>query len=175
MKAVAIKQVVVKLQIKELIVLLSVSIVLPFLIHLFPTIGEVPAGARLLPMFYAPLIAAIFLDVHIAVIVGLFSPILNFLFRQHPDPQRLFLITFQLVVFSVMVSIVQKKWKNFWGTALISYCGAVVAAVFMTVLSLPVLPEAEAIISAALLGLPGIAVITLLNIVLLHYKKERSR
>ena len=40
---------------------LAGAIALPFLAHLLPAIGNVPMGARLLPIFVAPLLALILL------------------------------------------------------------------------------------------------------------------
>ncbi|MDO9128438.1 MAG: hypothetical protein Q7U34_01085 [Anaerolineales bacterium] len=46
------------LQIPAALVTLGLMWLFPFLVHLIPSIGTVPLGARLLPIFYAPLLAA---------------------------------------------------------------------------------------------------------------------
>lgn len=59
---------------RELGVLLSLSVMFPFMIHLLPVPEDARLGPRLLPMFYAPLLAALLGRTQTALIVAVAAP-----------------------------------------------------------------------------------------------------
>ena len=69
---------------RELGILLCLSVMFPFLIHIIPVPGNAQLGPRLLPMFYAPLLAALLGRTRSAVAVALLAPWLNWALTAHP-------------------------------------------------------------------------------------------
>jgi hypothetical protein len=128
MNSVAVKRVWGVLEVRETAFVLAVSVALPFTIHLLPAIAARPVGAMLLPMFYAPLIAVILFRPHVAIITGLLSPLLNSRLTGHPLPEMAGLLTFELVLFSVIALLIQRRWKSFPGSAVFAYLAAVLSA-----------------------------------------------
>lgn len=165
MKAIALKKTLVKLQVKETVLILAASVTLPFLVHLVPPIRGIPLGARLLPIFYAPFIAVILFKPHVAIIAGLFSPILNSLFTGYPLPEIIAVLTIELVVFSVISYLIQRRWRDFRGTAPLAYLAALLSVSCL-------LRSMEFFISTAFNALPGIAVLALMNIFLLRLRPK---
>lgn len=161
MDTVTLKKTLISLEVRETAVVLAASVVLPFLVHLVPPLAAIPLGARVLPMFYAPFIAVILFRPHVAIITGLFSPILNSLLTGHPLPEKVFVLTIELVLFSIISYLIHRKWKNFWGAAPLAY--------LVTVLSvMSLLGSIEFLIGTIVMSFPGLAILLLINIFLLR-------
>lgn len=79
---------------------LALSAALPVLVHLLPVTGGMPAGARLLPIFFAPLIAALMGRPAAALTAALLAPFVNHLLTGMPVAAALPNITMQLLVFT---------------------------------------------------------------------------
>ena len=156
------------LQIVETVLLLAGSVFLQFIIHLIPSTGT-PLGAVLLAMFYAPLIAIIFFRIHVALVVGLLSPIINYLVTGAPKAELLTLMTVELVVFTVLLYF----FLNINGIKKISALLAVLIALLISpsILSLIDIAQTNNIIQSITLAVPGIAILSLLNYFLLRYKE----
>ncbi|MES1167144.1 MAG: hypothetical protein ABUL68_04005, partial [Pseudomonadota bacterium] len=84
---------------RELGILLCLSVLFPFMIHLVPVPGNAQLGPRLLPMLYAPLLATLWGRLRSAVSVALLAPWLNWVLTGHPSPPGAIAMTVQLLVF----------------------------------------------------------------------------
>ena len=160
MNTITLKKTLVQLQVKETVIVLAMSVILPFIIHLIPSVAGVPTGARLLPMFYAPFIAVVLFRLHVAIIAGLLSPILNSLLFGLPLPEKVSVLMLELVVFSVISYLIHRKWRDFWGTAPLAYLASVLIVTCL-------LGSIDFFLSTIVNALPGIAVLTVINIFLL--------
>lgn len=165
MNIVTLRKTLVQLQVKETALVLAVSVILPFVIHLIPLFAGMPTGAMLLPMFYAPFIAVILFQPHVAIIAGLLSPTLNSLLMGYPLPEIITILTLELVVFSVIAYLIHRRWKNFRGTAPLAYLASVLIVAC-------VLGSIDFFLQTIVNALPGIAVLTLINIFLLRFYSE---
>ena len=96
-----------KIQIKEAAIILGITILMPFIIHLLPIVDNVPIGARLLPIFYAPLIAVIFFRWHVGLLAALLAPVINFLITGSPQWQVVIILTYELTLFVVFISLLK--------------------------------------------------------------------
>ncbi len=85
--------------VSELGILLALSLLFPFLIHLVPVPDDVRLGPKLLPMFYAPLLGALLGRTRSAILVALAAPWLNWLLTSHPAPLGAVVMSLQLAVF----------------------------------------------------------------------------
>ena len=97
-----------KYQIKEIIFVLAFSILLQVLIHLIPS-GSTPLGAVLLPLFYAPFIAALFYRVHVGLTVAVLSPICNYLITGNPVIGLIGIVTLELVIFVLLTKLLNSQ------------------------------------------------------------------
>jgi hypothetical protein len=108
MGSLTFKKTFVVLEVKGTLLILSLSIVLPFFVHL---VFGATIAQRLLPMFYAPLIAAFFFRPHVAIICGLLSPTLNWLITGLPTADKILVLTLKLVVFAIVACILSRKFR----------------------------------------------------------------
>lgn len=88
---------------------LAASVALPFLVHLLPPMGGVPAGARLLPIFLAPLIAILYRQPLAALTAALLAPYVNHLLTGMPASADVIVITVQLLVFGGVVTLLSRR------------------------------------------------------------------
>ncbi len=109
------------LQVKQTVLILAATMLTPFFVHLFPPIGNVPLGAQLLPMFYAPFIAVIFFRKHVALLAALLAPTLNYLITGFPSVQLVTILTFELLLFVQIVSLLNNYEKLAYVKAPLAY------------------------------------------------------
>ena len=139
------------------------SFALPFVSHLVPQSG-IPLGARFLPIFYAPLLAAAFFPPVVALVASLLAPLLNHLLLGNPPLPMTAQLTAELLTFSAAVLLL-KKYVPLWFSAPLGYLIAKVL-VFFTATPAPLArPDAwSALGSSLLVALPGLALLTLLGL-----------
>ena len=164
-----------KLQIKETILLLSLSVVFPFLIHLVPELNGVPMGAILLAMFFAPLIAARFFKFHVGLSIAFLSPLINFMITGNPKAILLPVMILQLITFVISLKLLDKIRSARPVSSLFSYIFSVfVSAIF--ILSIPgILPDSAPklfLITSLLNALPGIALLVAVDFVIRKLKND---
>jgi hypothetical protein len=86
---------------------LAASIVLPLLVHLIPVEAGPPAGARLLPIFFATLVVALRFGAVPALAVAVLSPLLNRLLTGMPAGPMLPTLLIELTAFVVLILVVR--------------------------------------------------------------------
>lgn len=108
---------------------LVLAALLPVLVHLLPAAGGIPVGQRLLPIFYAPLIASFLGQPVVALAAALLAPFLNNLLTGSPAPALLPGVTTQLLVFTVLLMLVARSGRPALALlAPVAYLGAYFAA-----------------------------------------------
>lgn len=160
---------------RETTVLLVVAWLIPFAVHLLPWSGEVPLGAHLLPMFWAAFASVYLFGLRTGLLVGLFAPTINLLITGFPAMRWQGVMAFELIVFALFAWWMVRRVPRLW---LLAPLGYVVAKVSSTLLQLVVAPFGEIGSPATFLihslrnGLPGLAVLTAVNLglVLLYPK-----
>ena len=151
---------------RELGILLSLSVMFPFLIHIIPVPENAQLGVRLLPMFYAPLLATLFGRTSSALLVALGAPWLNWAITSHPSPPSAIVMTVQLVVFVAVIRLWLDRRGAHPALAAPAYglamgASAVVAAIFPGLIhGRPALAWVTQSIATAL---PGVAVLVVIN------------
>ena len=151
------------LQVKETAIILAAAVILPFIVHLFPSSGGVPWGERLLPMFYAPFIAVVFLRPHAGIIAAVLAPILNSLLTGLPAAGRIPMISLRLLLFIVFSYLIISRRKRFWLTAPLAYLVTMlVSGIFLDPGFLNLLAD----------SFSGIIVLLVLNIYLVHLERN---
>src|SRR5690625_2492789 len=91
------------------LVALAAAVALPVLVHLLPPVGGLPAGARLLPIFFAPLIAVLVRQPAAALTAAVAAPLLNHLLTGLPDAAMLPVLTLQLLIFTGVAALLASR------------------------------------------------------------------
>ncbi len=157
---------------------IAVTVLLPLLVHLFPAVGGVPMGARLLPLFVAPFVAVALFHPAVALIAALVTPLLNRALTGQPTLEMSALLTVELLAFAVFAVVLLQRWPRSWMVAPLAFVLAKVAA--LVVLSIaPLLPAAPwSYFTASLANAwPGLIVLIALNVVIVRVgaRAERRR
>jgi hypothetical protein len=102
-----------RLQVPAAIVTVAVMIALPALVHLLPPVNGISWGLRLLPLFYGPFLAALLFHPAVSIIAGFVTPLLNYGLTGSPPYEIAVVLSFELVVFSAIVLIVERRRPKF--------------------------------------------------------------
>lgn len=157
----------------ELGILLSLSVMFPFMIHVIPVPENAQLGPRLLPMFYAPLLATLWGRPRSALVVALLAPWLNWALISHPSPPGAIVMMVQLLGFVYVLRTLLTGMGAHWFLAAPAYFSGLAASVLATGIFPALIGGRAALAWAAqsvAIGLPGIAILLLLNwLALRHY------
>lgn len=168
----AIDTSVKRLQLKEITILLTASIFIPLVIHLIPSGNGIPLGAVLLPMFYVPLIAVIFHKFGTALIVTALGPILNYLITGSPKLEKVPFVTLEVLLFVLMLVVLLKYKKLNKVSSLISILFAFLISSLVFGLFSTSGFAASHYISILETSIPGIIILTVMNILLLRLREK---
>jgi hypothetical protein len=151
---------------RELGILLCLSVMFPFMIHVIPVPEDSQLGPRLLPIFYAPLLAALLRRSATAATVALLAPWLNWALTSHPAPPGAIVMTVELVVFVLAMRALLARAGPRWYLAAPAFVFCKAASA-LAAASFPALiggrePLAWAAQGIAI-GVPGIAILLLIN------------
>jgi hypothetical protein len=157
---------------RELGILLSLSVMFPFMIHIIPVPGDSQMGPRLLPMFYAPLLAALWGRTRSAMLLALAAPWLNWALTSHPAPLDAVVTMAELLGFVLACRFLMAEIGARWFLAAPAYFSGKIVAV-MVVTLVPALVRGSAALPWAaqgiVLGAPGIAILVLINWFVVRY------
>jgi hypothetical protein len=157
---------------RELGVLLALSVMFPFMIHVIPVPGDAQLGPRLLPMFYAPLLAALWGRARSAVMLALAAPWLNWALTSHPAPHGATVMMVELLTFVLVIRLLVAAVDARWFLAAPAYLSGKIAAAALVTL-FPALVGGGAALAwaaqGAIIGAPGIAILVLINSLALRY------
>ena len=150
----------------ELSILLALSVMFPFLIHILPVPEDARLGPRLLPMFYALLLAALLGRTRSALIVAFVAPWLNWALTSHPSPPGAVVMMLQLLTFVGVLLALLARIGPRWFLAAPAYVGGVMAGALATALFPSLIGGRPPMAWAAqgfVTGWPGLAVLVLIN------------
>ena len=158
---------------RELGVLLCLSVMFPFMIHLIPVPGDSQLGPRLLPVFYAPLLAALWGRTRSAVLLALAAPWLNWVLTSHPLPPGAVLLMVELLGFVLVFRFQVGQVGARWFLAAPAYFAGKIAAMVVAGFLPALIGGGAAPAWAArgiVIGVPGIAILVLINwLAVRHY------
>jgi hypothetical protein len=157
---------------RELGILLTLSVLFPFLVHVLPVPESSRLGARLLPMFYAPLLAALWGRKQTGWLVALLAPWLNWALTGHPAPLGAIVMMIQLLVFVVMVPpLLTVKFAR-WFVAVPAYIAGMAASLLAAVIFPDLIggrPPFTWVVNSVVFGLPGVAALVVITALVLRY------
>ena len=164
------------LQLDKLFIVLTAMCVLPLLFHVLPVASAKLLGSIWLPIFYAPLLAVILFRPHVALIAALFSPTINRLIAGMPDPLMASTLTFELLLFVVILQLFCSRTKHSWAMSLIAYSIAKMVSVFLW----KVLPELMTVtdagayfIKSVSTAIPGLCVLLCIHFLTIHIEEKK--
>jgi hypothetical protein len=94
------------------LVVLTATLLLPLLFHLLPAGDGAPLGARLLPIFYAPFLAAVFFHPVVGITAALLAPTLNHALTGRPAPEMVVMLTLELLLFVGFILLMRGRWPS---------------------------------------------------------------
>ncbi len=150
-----------KIQAPAALLTVAAAIALPVLVHLLPAAAGAPWGARLLPAFLAPLVAAYLFHPAVALVAAAVAPLLNHWLTGMPAQPMVAGLTLELVLFSGLVLAMRSRWPRFWAAAPLAYITAHALALAL----IPASPAPYLTVLTATLttALPGILLLTAAN------------
>ncbi len=163
------------LQIKETAVILTLSVLTPFLIHFLPDFNGIVVGAIFLPMFWAPYLGVKLFKFHVGLIAGLAAPLVNYLITGNPHSGIIPLITLQLALFVVIAGLLKSISFLKYFNALVAYTAAILLT-SLVLMAFPVLMPnlilGNYFAAAFISGIPGIILLVIINYISVKYNKE---
>ena len=158
---------------ERLVVTLLLTALMPMALHALPITSPSGLGQMWLPIFYAPLIAALCFRPHVAILAGLCGPsINNFIFGMPADGLVLSL-TFTLVVFSAAILLLRRRVQPSGGMVALAYTGAFFFARFIFAQGTFVELVHGALRSVAI-ALPGIVVLAVVAEIVRHFHQRQD-
>lgn len=147
------------------VVFLIIAVALPVIVHLIPSMAQgAPNGARLLPMYIAPLLLVIWKRPAVAVVVAGLAPLVNALLTGMPASALLPSLTLELMLFTG-VAVALYRWKPKVAIH------ALVAVVVSRAIVLLLTGSVAGLFASLTVALPGIILLTIINIALVYYER----
>lgn len=158
-----------RVQLPAIALTIGAAVLLPVLVHLIPSeAGAPPLGARLLPIFIAPLVAILLGYPVVGLVASLVMPSLNHLLTGRPPAAIIMSMTIELVIFSLIVSLVWWKLPRSplrYIIAPLAYIVARMVALLVETITQSVPVSFEAFTNSLIFALPGLVVLLLVNLV----------
>lgn len=157
---------------RELGILLSLSVMFPFLIHIIPVPEDAKLGPRLLPMFYAPLLAVLFGRGRSGLVVALLAPWLNWALTGHPSPSGSIVMTIELLSFVLALNTLVGRLGPRGFLAAPAYLGCMAAATAVVAFFPALIDGRGALpwaVQSIVLGIPGIVILMIINGLAVRY------
>lgn len=155
-----------RLEISWIVLFLALAFLAPYVVHFIPSWDDSPIGAKLLPIFYAPLIAALTRKAHVSIAVAMMAPWLNHVLIGMPSVGMAIIMTVELVIFSSVVERLARKYKGQAWLGPVSFLLA--KPVSLLVLSLVPgfltgIPSVTQFFNSVVNAWPGLAILALLS------------
>jgi len=158
---------------RELGILLCLSVLFPYMVHILPVPDDARLGPRLLPIFYAPLLATLWGRLGTAAAVALLAPAGNWALTGHPAPAGIVVMTVQLVGFvAALRGLIAGAGVSCF-LAVPAYVAGLAGSALLAALAPALIGGQPALawaVHSAVIGLPGIAILVLISwLALRHY------
>lgn len=164
------------LQIPALGLTLFMMWLLPVLVHLLPLGGPVPEGARLLPIFYAPVVAVWFFHPGVALLAGLLMPFINYGLTGMPPLNIAILLCIELVAFSLLLTLFKTRWPRLPVAAPLAGILCKVASA-LTLIVFPLVPASPwtFFTESVSVAWPGLLILLAINLILLRVSPDERK
>ena len=119
----------------EIGALFALTLFAPFVIHLLPVWGDENWGARLLPIFFGPLLASLYYRPMVGLAIALLAPWVNFLLTGRPLPPMALILCTQLFVYVVFLKTLSHHRGSRFSDAVVGYPVAVLGSACLIALA----------------------------------------
>jgi len=163
-------QTTAKYQITQTLLVLAATMILPLAVHLLPNLNGNLAGAVLLPIFWAPMFAAFVYKKHVAILSGIFAPLLNYLILGRPAPEMVVTLGFEIVLFALVFASI----KNLQIVKFVAAPVAYLVASFLVVSGMSFFSDHASLSmwgNSTTVAIPGILLMGFANLLLLRFRK----
>jgi hypothetical protein len=126
-------------------------------------------------MFVAPFVGLLLFRFHVALVPAVLAPVLNHLLFDRPIEPLVSLITVELVVFTVAAFFLLKANRRFWIAAPLAYIvakGVSGGLIAFTGLFDAFAPASAFVLGSITVGLPGLAVMAVLHVLLVKRSSD---
>jgi len=166
-----------RLQIDKLVLTTIVTSLLPVLVHALPAPHAVNLGQVWLPIFYAPLVAALIFQPQVSLLAGLLAPTINHFLFNAPDLAMSRFLTLELVVFSAVLLILRRRKSFAVGDPIVAYLAAqAMAVIFLGIFPGRILAsEFTAEMTRSLApSLPGLIMLAVIGFLISRWAQRRD-
>jgi hypothetical protein len=163
-----------KWAIPETALVLGVTLLIPFLVHLIPFSGSAPLGAHLLPFYYAPFVALFLFRWHVAFIAAVAAPIINFALTGMPEWSLVLLLSLELGLFIGWVTLLKNNKILKWICAPLALVLAKAVSSALIGLFPIALGSMDYFAVSVSTALPGLALLLAINILVIKFYESRS-
>lgn len=157
---------------RELGILVCLSVMFPVMIHLLPVPDDARLGPKLLPMFYAPLLAALWARTPSAWLLAVLAPWVNWLVTSHPAVRGAIVMNIELLVFVLVLRVLLTRLGALWFLAAPAFFCAKAASLVVVALFPTLIGGRSAVdwaLQAVLTGAPGIVILVAINWLALRF------
>ncbi len=163
--------------VRATVLALVATLLIPFVVHLIPTAGPVPIGARLLPMFYAPFVAMALFRYPVGLVAGALAPVINHLLTGRPALPLMGILSVELAASVLVAAGLLRVPYLRWVAAPLSYLGAKVVSTSLLALLpgwMPGTAPLDFAFSSVVNAWPGLVILLVLNVAVLRGKAWRA-
>ena len=163
-----------KWAIPETALVLSITLLIPFLVHLIPFSGSAPLGAHLIPFYFAPFVALFLFRWHVAFIAAIAAPIINYALTGMPEWSFVLLLSLELGLFVAWVALLKRNAIIKWISAPLAFLFAKgISALLIGAFPLA-LTSLDYWITSISTALPGLTILLVINILVIKFYESRS-
>lgn len=150
--------------VRDWTLLTALAILGPYVAHLLPSWDDTPIGARLIPVFYAPLLGVFWRQHGFTLALALASPWINHLLFQRPALPVAVVLSFELIVFTALLLVLTHRWgRRAWMGAAGYLLTKPFSAALLAIVPLPLPPPLRFVAGSVTTAWPGIVVLLLLG------------
>ncbi|MCG8526542.1 MAG: hypothetical protein MI748_09200 [Opitutales bacterium] len=147
-------------------IVVALMFLLPYVIHLIPSWDDSPIGGKLLPIFYAPLIAAMTRKIQISIIASVVSPWINHFITGSPPLPIAAMLCIQLVPFSAIAFVLAKRFPHQFWVGPVAYLASkpfILLLFFLLPNWMPPVDPINHLLGTTINAIPGIIILAILS------------
>ena len=166
---------VILTDVRDTFLVLAAASLLPLLMHLVPSYSQVPSGARFLPIFYAPFIGIVLFRARVGIVAGILAPALNSMITGRPDVTVISVLTVDLAMFTIIISLIYSRWKRFWAVGPLAYIIAKFISSVIFSMRLDFISGEAALqyfYKSIMIAVPGLVILLLMGYIAIRYKES---
>lgn len=163
------------IRIKETVLMAAAAVIFPFIVHFIPAFDGIPAGARLLAMFYAPFIAVLFFNSQVALTTAILAPVLNHMITGMPKAELIPVLTIELFLFALACLLFKRNNILKYAAAPLAYIAAKLVSSSAVLVYSPLsggLSADRFFVNSVANAVPGLIIMLLIGVAVIRMKRS---